>query len=104
LDANATYQAGKVVVSWETQSEGSTSGYKVMRSLGDGFAAAEEVGFKSVVGGGLGDKYVFEDASVELGKTYFYWVLPVDGPEPQLAFGPMEVTAGFMLRLPMAFR
>ena len=103
LDASAAYQAGKVVVSWETQSEGGATGFKVLRSLGD-FAAAEEVGFKPAVGGGLGDKYQWEDGTVELGKTYFYWVLPVDSGEPQLAVGPMEVTVGTRLLLPVAFR
>jgi hypothetical protein len=93
----AEARPGHVLLAWETTSELDTLGFTVLRSTAPG-AHPARIGFapSPSPGSAQGASYQWQDAKVEAGDTYWYWVEDVDLSGVATRHGPVSVS--FALR------
>lgn len=91
---DAQGQADRVVVTWETVSEFNNAGFNLYRGLlDDGSDRALLASVPSQApGSAQGAAYTFEDAAVEAGQTYWYWLEDVDLNGVTTLHGPVSAT------------
>jgi hypothetical protein len=94
-DFSATAQANSVVLNWETVNEINNLGFNVLR--GDAADAAPAQVSPAMIpsaapGSAQGAVYTFEDANVQLGVTYYYWLQDTDTSGKTTLHGPLSVT------------
>ena len=90
---SAEAQAGQVLVSWETVSEINNAGFNLYRNtspdlVGDLLAYVPS----QAPGSTQGAAYSFEDADVQPGQTYWYWLEDVDLNGATTLHGPVSAT------------
>ncbi len=87
-------QADRVVVTWETVSELDNAGFNLYSGLkADGSDRALLTYVPSQAPGSTqGAAYTFEDAAVEAGQTYWYWLEDVDLNGATTLHGPVSAT------------
>ena len=91
-DFAAEARAGHVQVTWETVSELSNAGFNLYRSttpdtVGDLLAYVPSQG----PGSAQGYVYTYDDADVETGQTYWYWLDSIDLSGATTLHGPVSV-------------
>jgi hypothetical protein len=91
---DAQGQADRVVVAWETVSEIDNAGFTLYRGLqADGSDRALLTYVASQAPGSTqGAAYTYEDAAVEVGQTYWYWLEDVDLAGATTLHGPVSAT------------
>ncbi len=93
---DAQGQADRVVVTWETVSELETAGFNVYRtgSVGDRPERSDLLVTmpSQAPGASQGAAYSYEDATVEAGQTYWYWLEDVDLSGATTLHGPVSAT------------
>ena len=91
----AAVQDGSVLLSWETVSEVNTLGFNVWRSTSPG-APEQQLNAAMIPaqapGSSAGAIYQWQDATVEAGTTYFYWLEDVDLAGNTALHGPVSAT------------
>jgi hypothetical protein len=87
-------QAGQVLVAWETVSEVDNAGFNLYRGLqADGSDRSLLTYVPSQAPGSTqGAAYSYEDAAVEAGQTYWYWLEDVDLSGATTLHGPVSAT------------
>lgn len=81
-------------VHWETQSETENLGFEVYRAE-DGHADRVKLTAELISGAGTTSErhtYTYDDAQVQIGRRYFYWVADVDFRGRRTMHGPVELT------------
>ncbi len=93
----------QIQVVWQTESEFETAGYNIYRSESpDGeFARINEVMIQSVPDAFAGGEYLYEDAAIETGRTYYYRLeeVELDGSTTFYDADPDEPISGSFRRL-----
>ena len=100
-----------VVLEWETVSETNIVGFNVFRDTNDTLVDSVQINTDIIAakqpGSPVGDIYTFEDADVEDGQTYYYWIEILTNDMSYQTVGPESVTipetAWFYYFLPMLF-
>jgi hypothetical protein len=89
----AEARLGHVLLAWETTSELNNLGFTVLRSDAPD-AEPARMGFvpSPSPGSGQGAIYQWQDAKVDAGNTYWYWVEDVDLSGVATRHGPVSVT------------
>jgi hypothetical protein len=107
----ASARQDNVLLEWETASETDVWGYKLFRNTTMSYEGAELIHTELSAGGNLsGHYYAYEDADVELGHTYYYWlVYQLEGDPSNTLFvsdGPVMAIAGggYRIFLPIISR
>ena len=96
---SAEARPGHVLLAWETTSELHNQGFNVLRSTTPE-AEPDRMAFvpSSAPGSTQGSSYSWQDAKVEPGNTYWYWLEDVDLAGTVTRHGPVSVT--YALRSP----
>ena len=102
----ATGYDGMVLIEWDTVLELDLLGYNVFRSTSlDGEREKVNAELIPITSGSiLGASYEYEDTSVQLGDTYYYWLEVVGIYGPELMAGPVSTTIYEYIYLPVVMR
>ena len=94
LDFSVTWQAGQVLLTWQTAVEYDNLGFNVVRSETSNLAEGVEVAFIPGQGSGThsGATYTFLDAATQPNQTYTYWLIDLDAGGNQTPHGPLTLT------------
>jgi len=87
-------KVNRVVVTWQTVSELDNAGFTLYRGLqADGSDRSLLTDVPSQApGASQGASYSYEDAAVEVGQTYWYWLEDVDLGGATTLHGPVSAT------------
>jgi uncharacterized repeat protein (TIGR01451 family) len=103
--------AGDVVsIEWQTESETDVWGFSIYRSQTPAFSEAEAIHTELSQGSNMeGDYYYFDDAEVDSGHVYYYWLAYQLTNDPDntlyvLAGAERVITARYHIHLPMITR
>ncbi len=88
----ATPQGQAVLLQWETASEVNMLGFTVWRAGSEGGSSVPISDLIPAEGDIVGASYQFTDTSVEMGRTYFYWLEAVEVNGTSEFHGPVSVT------------
>jgi trimeric autotransporter adhesin len=96
VDFNAAQVGDLVQVTWETVSEIDNAGFNLYRtgSVGDRPEPSDLLAYvpSQAPGSTQGAAYTYEDAAVEAGQTYWYWLEDVDLSGATTLHGPVSAT------------
>ena len=104
-DFSAQYSAEKTAIelAWQTASEVDVLGFNVLRSTSE-VGAQVQINEEQVdvahPGQMDGSRYTFDDNSVSIGQTYYYWIELIKTDSSGESVGPEAAFAGFRLFLP----
>lgn len=89
---DATAQADQVLVTWETVSEASNSGFNLYRATSaDGERTLLGFTPSAAPGSTQGASYSYADTDVTAGQTYWYWLEAIDLNGAATLFDPVSV-------------
>ena len=108
-DLTATYNpsTNSVDVEWVTVSDASLRVFNVLRSESEHGLQTQlntEMINVNTIGSITGNTYSFIDDTIERGKTYYYWLEVIELDESKSYNGPVSVTTGYMIYLPLMVR
>jgi len=85
-----------VVLAWETVSETNIVGFNVFRGTSETLVDSVKINTAIIPatqpGSPVGDIYTFEDADIEDGQTYYYWIEILTNDMSDQTVGPESVT------------
>ena len=91
---DATAQSDYILVTWETVSEISNSGFKLYRGESDAWDSATMLAYvpSQAPGSAQGFAYSFADADVQPEQTVWYWLEDIDLSGTATLHGPVSAT------------
>jgi hypothetical protein len=78
-------------LTWQTLSENTSAGFRILASAGNR-AAAKEITPQLVMAQGSGGSYEFTDTNTNAGETRYYWLAEVDLNGDTTEYGPIAFT------------
>jgi hypothetical protein len=104
---DATWQADRFLVAWETASEHDNVGFNLYRSTSVGSLGVQlndALIPSQAPGGDGGASYQFVDTAVQPSQTYYYTLEDVDLNGTRTPHGPVRAVAGYVIFLPLVAR
>jgi len=94
LSFGASDEVRSALITWQTASEVGTAGFNILRA--DSATSSKKTKINSALiparGQAGGASYKFDDAKVETGKTYYYWLEEVENSGNKAEYGSVGVT------------
>jgi hypothetical protein len=103
---DATGYNGMVLIEWKTVLELDLIGYNIYRA-GSPEGEREQINVDMIptaIGSVLGASYAYQDTSVQLGETYYYWLEVVGVYGPEQTAGPVSTTIYTYLYMPLVVK
>lgn len=105
---NTQPTANSIRVRWQTSVEEQTVGYRLFRSTTDERSTAILVTVELVAAHGPNIGYVWNDADVVAGVSYFYWIAAINSDDSSDEYGPVSgqivTTNSYRLFVPFVVR